>query len=119
MTKDERREYHKRWYESQKANNSTYLKDRQRKNNRQKEERARKKKVLFIKEFGGKCSICGYEYNGKNAAAFDFHHLDPSEKDYSPANIIRHSVAKAREELSKCQLVCSNCHRLIHAEFEY
>ena len=63
---------------------------------------------------GSKCEICGFEYNGENAACFDFHHLDPNEKDYEPSTAIRLSREKAIAELSKCQLVCANCHRLIH-----
>lgn len=72
------------------------------------------RKDSYIKLKGSRCEICGFEYNGENAACFDFHHLDPNEKDYEPSTAIRLSREKAIAELSKCQLVCANCHRLIH-----
>ena len=36
-----------------------------------------KQKAIEYK--GGKCEICGYD---KNYAALEFHHLDPSQKDF-------------------------------------
>ena len=63
---------------------------------------------------GGKCEICGFEYNGKNAACFDFHHINPDEKKYNPSTALRLSKENRNKELSKCLLVCANCHRLIH-----
>jgi predicted HNH restriction endonuclease len=65
---------------------------------------------------GGKCEMCGFEYNGENAACFDFHHTDPNEKRYNPSTALRLSKERRDEELSKCLLVCANCHRLIHAK---
>jgi 5-methylcytosine-specific restriction endonuclease McrA len=60
---------------------------------------------------GGKCVICGYS---KCYRALDFHHLNPSEKKFgiSYAGHYR-SWAEMQEELDKCILVCSNCHREI------
>lgn len=71
-------------------------------------------KVTAIKLKGCKCEICGLEYNGKNAPCFDFHHVDSSSKEYSPSTVLSMSRDKQSTELSKCILVCSNCHRLIH-----
>lgn len=44
----------------------------------------------------------------------DFHHL--GGKEYTIAALIKRgcSVDTLKEELAKCQLVCSNCHREIH-----
>lgn len=63
--------------------------------------------------FGGKCKVCGYD---KCHNALEFHHLDPSIKEESPS-ALRCVTNKKRwkDELSKCILVCSNCHREIHA----
>ena len=73
-------------------------------------ERFQKYKQDCVDFLGGKCSKCGYS---KCAAALEFHHLDPSEKDFeiSKSNKPLNSVKK---ELSKCILVCSNCHKEIH-----
>lgn len=54
--------------------------------------------------------------NGKNAACFDFHHINPNEKIYNPSTALRLSKEKRDMELSKCLLICANCHRLIHAK---
>lgn len=60
------------------------------------------------------CVICGYK---KCQYALEFHHLDPSKKDFSfgaiRADII--SWNSIVEELRKCVLLCSNCHKEVHA----
>jgi 5-methylcytosine-specific restriction endonuclease McrA len=75
--------------------------------------RRKKIKDLAIQYKGGKCQICGYsKYNG----ALDFHHTDPTTKKFglSLSGLTR-SWEKTKEELDKCVLVCTNCHREIHA----
>lgn len=61
---------------------------------------------------GGRCSICSYN---KCPDALEFHHIVPGKKDFSiskfPGTIITDKVI---EELSKCRLLCSNCHRELH-----
>lgn len=63
--------------------------------------------------FGNKCCICGYS---RCSAALEFHHLDPTKKDFALsqayANPKKWEIIVA--ELEKCILVCSNCHREIH-----
>ena len=41
--------------------------------------RAMRRKLKLIEEMGGKCEICGYD---KNISALDFHHKDPSQKEF-------------------------------------
>ena len=73
----------------------------------------RRKKQHAVDIFGGKCCICGYN---KCIEALDFHHLNKDEKEEKPSlAILRWSFDKAKKELDKCILVCSNCHREIHA----
>lgn len=68
--------------------------------------------VAKIKEKrGGKCQRCGYDITVK---ALDFHHLDPNEKDFTISNG-NFKLAEAIEESKKCVLICSNCHRELHA----
>ena len=46
-----------------------------------------------------------------------FHHLNPSEKDFTISSSIRLSefdINKYYEEVDKCILVCANCHAEIH-----
>ena len=81
-------------------------------------EHARKRKREAIEFLGGKCYKCGGVYH---QASYDFHHLDPKEKEGSIAVLLQsYSVdhPKVQQELEKCVLVCSNCHRAIHADEE-
>lgn len=66
-----------------------------------------------VLDMGGKCSKCGYD---KCLAALEFHHLDPSAKEFSVSKAMSNwkSTKKIKKELSNCILVCANCHREIH-----
>lgn len=61
---------------------------------------------------GGKCTRCGYD---RCSAALDFHHLEPEHKDFTPSRGYKRNWEVLKRELDKCILVCSNCHREIHA----
>lgn len=70
-----------------------------------------KKKAIEYK--GGKCSVCGYDrYYG----SLDFHHKDPSIKEFTVSQGWQCSWDKLKKEIDKCELVCSNCHGEIHAD---
>lgn len=74
--------------------------------------RAMAVKREIAESLGGKCSICGYS---KNYACLDFHHKNPKEKKFEPKSIFRmKDKAKIESEISKCILVCKNCHGDIH-----
>jgi hypothetical protein len=73
--------------------------------------RAIKKALITYK--GGKCSRCGYD---KSFRALEFHHLDPTEKDFGISKNLTKSMALLKKEADKCILVCSNCHAEIHEE---
>lgn len=57
-----------------------------------------------------KCAKCGYN----KFYAIDFHHLDPSIKDFTIASNPRKSMKSLMSELDKCIPLCSNCHREFH-----
>lgn len=59
---------------------------------------------------GGKCCRCGYD---RCVRALDFHHVDPSKKDFAVSRVSK-SWAVIKAELDKCILLCSNCHREFH-----
>ena len=71
----------------------------------------KKKKLIEYK--GGKCQICGYD---RCEQALDFHHIDPSQKDFDISSN-SYSFEKMKIEADKCALLCSNCHREVHAGF--
>ena len=70
-------------------------------------------KLNLIKELGGKCVRCGIEANINNYVIFDFHHIDPSKKDFS-INTFNGSLEDMEKEAKKCVVMCANCHRLHH-----
>ena len=74
----------------------------------------KKIKERAVEYKGGKCSICGYD---RCINAFDFHHLDPQQKDFSISGNCNRAWDKVKAELDKCIIVCSNCHREIHAGY--
>jgi len=79
----------------------------------------KRRKLLKLKAIeykGGACEICKYS---KYYGALEFHHIDPSKKDFGiAANGLTRAWEKIKQELDKCQLLCANCHREVHAEKE-
>lgn len=59
---------------------------------------------------GGKCERCGYDICLK---ALEFHHVDPSKKDFTISND-HVKLGDAIVESKKCILICSNCHKELH-----
>lgn len=70
-------------------------------------------KDRIVEAFGNKCCICGGKFSQE---IYDLHHVDPKQKKFSLGSIRSNSKAwnKIVEELRKCIMVCSNCHRSIH-----
>ena len=62
---------------------------------------------------GKQCQCCGYN---TCIEALDFHHIDESTKLFSLSDHnLKLDWPMIKEELDKCIVVCSNCHREIHA----
>jgi len=73
----------------------------------------RNRKLKLVKIHGSKCKICGYK---KCIRALQFHHLNPNKKSFGIAEKgMCLSFLKMKKEISKCILVCANC----HAEIEH
>jgi 5-methylcytosine-specific restriction endonuclease McrA len=71
-------------------------------------------KQLMVEYKGGCCQKCGYN---KYKGALEFHHTDPSQKDFTPSRLKRYKFNDlVKKELDKCMLLCSNCHKEIHYE---
>lgn len=73
-------------------------------------ERWRKRKLEAIAYLGGKCKSCGYS---EHYAALQFHHL--RDKDVSWNKLRLRSWSKIIRELDKCELLCANCHAVVHS----
>lgn len=70
------------------------------------------KSILKMYKLNKGCIICGYN---KCTAALDFHHID-NDKSFNVSQMINDgcSLTKIMEEVEKCELLCSNCHRELH-----
>lgn len=72
------------------------------------------RKLDMVYVMGGYCQCCGYH---RDVHALEFHHINPAEKDFSFNKAESIGWETIRNELSKCILVCANCHREIHSGF--
>ncbi len=75
--------------------------------------RRTERKIKLVNMFGGKCQKCGYN---KCMAALQFHHRDPSIKEFmlNVNWLATKSWEKVVLEAKKCDLLCSNCHLEFH-----
>lgn len=74
----------------------------------------RRTKQQAVDLLGGACSRCGYS---KCLDALEFHHTDPTAKEMRISSYLA-GWERLRKELSKCVLLCANCHREVHAEWK-
>ena len=95
----------KEWRE----NNKDYRRTKQREDKRQ-------RKLEAIEYKGGKCEQCLQTFH---PSIYEFHHLNPEEKDRDPSKMLSLSKERLYNELDKCKLLCANCHRFIHHGDKY
>jgi len=71
-------------------------------------------KAKAIEHLGGKCKRCNIksEYHD----IYDFHHRDPNEKEAEPSKLMYGNWNNIIKEIDKCDLLCSNCHKITHWE---
>ena len=69
-------------------------------------------KAAAVKLLGEKCIDCGWQ---GHQAAFQFHHLNPKEKDFVIGNVANKNWESIKLELKKCVLLCANCHSIRHS----
>lgn len=70
---------------------------------------ARGRKLVDEYKLKRGCVYCGM----KELCCLDFHHK--GDKKFNIASSLFLSVEALKKEIAKCQVVCSNCHRKIHA----
>lgn len=99
---DKIREYRRDWYSRNKKHAQQKVNDRKR--------RMRRWLQLY------KQTLCCYECGEDHPAALDFHHRDPEEKELEVHRLLRtfRSFERILEEIAKCTVLCSNCHRKHH-----
>lgn len=87
--------------------------------NKEEVSKLKQMKKMCLEYKGHFCTNCNYS---RNQAALEFHHLDPNEKEFEISNFKKTSILKTgmtkelKEELDKCIVLCSNCHRELHSE---
>jgi len=71
---------------------------------------------IWIEQYkiGKECIICSENH----PACLDFHHVDRTIKEFSIGAFPRktYTLKKVQEEIAKCIIICSNCHRKKHYE---
>lgn len=76
----------------------------------------RRNKINAIKLSIGACVECNRKVTPKNCCAFDFDHRDEEKKMIGIANLVYKSQTfydeHLRSEITKCQLLCANCHKI-------
>lgn len=70
-------------------------------------ETRRKNQALLVSLKNVPCTDCGENYP---SYIMDFDHLDGNTK-YQNVSALINSKGKLLEEIKKCEIVCSNCHR--------
>lgn len=83
--------------------------DREKKRKRQREwKNARRRE--WIVEKGNRCAKCGVQ----GYANLEVDHIDPIDKCYNPTDVWSMKKERREEELSKCQVLCVDCHEEKH-----
>lgn len=76
----------------------------------------RRELVAWFMELKGQlaCARCGEDHPG----CLQFHHPDPTAKEISVCDAVRRGWSRKRilSELSKCEVLCANCHAKHHAK---
>lgn len=70
-------------------------------------------KALLSAAKANGCNTCPE----KDPSCLDFHHKDPSKKSFNIGmQVGSYSIKRLQEELPKTVVLCSNCHRKLHAK---
>ena len=65
-----------------------------------------KNRAVAVEQFGGKCCKCG------STDRLEFDHIDRDKKEFHISTMWSWKKIRRDSELSKCQLLCHDCHRL-------
>jgi len=71
-----------------------------------------RRKVRLVYAFGSRCGQCGLV---DDPVVYDFHHLDPAEKDFQLTSGKMVAWETLVAEAKKCAMICSHCHRKYHS----
>jgi hypothetical protein len=76
-------------------------------------QRARRRNKAYIDKFKRShgCQLC----SESEVCALDCHHISDKDATLNQAITDRWSIERINAELKKCIVLCSNCHRKLHA----
>lgn len=100
VPKENRKQYHADYIRKHYQNNKEYYRLRNKENDRKTREYIRKVKDV-------PCSDCGLKYP---YYVMDFDHKENKVFNLNQAK--RKGINKIKLEISKCDVVCANCHRI-------
>lgn len=95
--------YNQKWYRKNRSRLIQKAKESQRRY------RERNRKYVNDLKSSTPCADCGTLYP---ACVMDFDHLGDKEAEIADLAKQGGSLTRLREEIAKCEIVCSNCHRL-------
>ena len=103
-SRERQSEYNKQYYRDHAERFQAYVKKRW-------HERT---EIIQQLKTGMSCTRCGND----DIRVLDFHHLDRTTKEASVSDMIRRGWGKDRiiQEIAKCEVLCANCHRILHWE---
>lgn len=78
--------------------------------------RYRQNKLNAVNYKGGKCIKCGYD---KCIDCLEFHHTNPTLKDFTISHHKGKILESIKNELDKCILLCKNCHGEEHFNLRF
>ena len=102
----DKKKYRKEWH---RENYYKYAEE-----HRRKVARRRKKLRKFLSDYkeNSKCEICEED----TVCCLEFHHVDGAKEiDISKAPAYGWSIERILDEIAKCRILCSNCHKKVHA----
>lgn len=100
---EDRKAYHRKWYTNNREHRIKQIQEYQQRVKDWIREIKSDLSCLYCKEEAIEC--------------LDFHHRDPKEKDVTIAAAVKNGWGKERilKEIEKCDVLCANCHRKLHA----
>lgn len=75
------------------------------------EQQDRNRKIVNEIKNNSKCKYC----IENDPVTFDFHHRNPEEKEFIIAYMMNQNTERLLKEINKCDIICANCHRKLHA----
>ena len=114
IQKQRKRHFEEHPEKARKRNRRQYELNAEYINTRNTERRQRLRELIQQQKIGRVCEGCGIS----DFRVLDFHHVDKNGKEGSIGKAVSKNWNEERilKEIAKCQVLCSNCHRILHWE---